>query len=246
MFTKSVIEWVAVSISGQSNVDIWAASPPQMDRRFNQFNRIQQRGANVRSHDGTSAPPGEYDWTVHPSAHWSPQSKRQMDRFSRFCTANGRKCLYFTMGAPIHQNCPFPRGIWTSHVTCDAFGPCEPTTQMAPRSVQPSLYRWPRSASIVVQWFASFPLKIAPSYVIRGSSGPPESGTQMVTWSFQPFSAGLSSVTHWQSDRKTDRQTTLLVPCGGVIMRNFMGYGKAKQSQTISPLLSRHLYVQNI
>jgi len=54
---------------------------------------------------------------VHPSAHSSPQSKRQMDKFSRFCTAYGRKCLYFTMGAPIHQNCPFPWGIWTSHVT---------------------------------------------------------------------------------------------------------------------------------
>jgi len=47
---------------------------------------------------------------AHPSAHSSPQSKRQMDRFSRFCTAYSRKCLYFTMGAPIHQNCPFPWG----------------------------------------------------------------------------------------------------------------------------------------
>ena len=60
---------------------------------------------------------------VRPSAHSSPQSKRQMDRFSRFYTAYGRKCLYFTMGAPIHQNCPFPWKIWTSHVTRDAFGP---------------------------------------------------------------------------------------------------------------------------
>ena len=27
------------------------------------------------------------------------------------------------MGAPIPQNCPFPWKTWTSHVTCDAFGP---------------------------------------------------------------------------------------------------------------------------
>jgi len=40
------------------------------------------------------------------------------------------------MGAPIHQICPFPWGIWTSHVTRDAFGPCESTTQTALRSVQ--------------------------------------------------------------------------------------------------------------
>ena len=74
--------------------------------------------SNVSSHEGAY-------WRhlantiklVHPSAHSSPQSKRQMDRFSRFCTAYGRKCLYFTMGAPIHQNCPFPwgSGVWTSH-----------------------------------------------------------------------------------------------------------------------------------
>jgi len=39
---------------------------------------------------------------VQPSAHWSPQPKWQMDRFSRFCTAYGTMCLYFTMGTPIH------------------------------------------------------------------------------------------------------------------------------------------------
>ena len=78
---------------------------------------------------------------VHPSAHSSPQSKRQMDRFSRFAQLRQKVPIYFTMGAPIHQNCPFPWEIWTSHVTRDAFGPCEPTTQTAPRSVQPSLHR---------------------------------------------------------------------------------------------------------
>ena len=130
---------------------------------------------------------------VHPSAHSSAQSKRQMDRFSRFCTAYGRKCLYFTMGAPIHQNRPFPWGIWTSHVTRDAFFPCELTTQTAPPSVQPSLHRWPRSVSIVYNGLpvsrSKLPLPMLASgpHVICGSLGSPESGTQMVTWSFQPF-----------------------------------------------------------
>jgi len=77
---------------------------------------------------------------VHPSSHSSPQSKCQRDRFSCFCTAYGKKCLCFTTDAPIHQNCPFAWGIWTSqsHVTRDAFSPCEPITQTAPGSVQPS------------------------------------------------------------------------------------------------------------
>jgi len=35
-----------------------------------------------------------------------PQPKRQIDQFSRFCTAHGRWSLYFTMGASLPQNCP--------------------------------------------------------------------------------------------------------------------------------------------
>ena len=110
---------------------------------------------------------------VHPSAYSSPQPKRQMDRFRRFCTACGTKCLYFTMDALIHQNFPFPPGIWTSHVTHDALGPCEPTTETSPRSVQPCL---PVSASKLF-----LPMLASGFHVIHGSLGPPESGTQMPT-----------------------------------------------------------------
>jgi len=35
-------------------------------------------GVNVCSHDGALAPPGEWIELVHPSAHPSPQPKRQM------------------------------------------------------------------------------------------------------------------------------------------------------------------------
>jgi len=46
-----------------------------------------------------------------PTAHPSPQPKRHLDRFSRFCTDDRRVALYFTMGRPFpHQNCPFPWG----------------------------------------------------------------------------------------------------------------------------------------
>jgi len=37
---------------------------------------------------------------VLPLPHPSPQPKRQIDRFIRYCTARGRKSLYFTMGVP--------------------------------------------------------------------------------------------------------------------------------------------------
>jgi len=48
-------------------------------------------------------------------AHLSPQPKRRLDWFCRFCTDDCRVSLYFTMGRPfLPQNCPFPWGIWTS------------------------------------------------------------------------------------------------------------------------------------
>jgi len=75
---------------------------------------------------------------------------------------------------PIHQNCPFPWGIWTSHATHDALGPCEPTTQKAPRSVQPCLHRWPRSVPILYNGLPVSP-QIAPFHVgIWTSLGPPK------------------------------------------------------------------------
>jgi len=76
-----------------------------------------------------------------------------------------------------------PWGIWTSHVTRDAFGSCESTTQTAPRSVQPYLHRWSRSVSILYNGLPVFPLRMLASgpHLIRGSLGPPESETKMVT-----------------------------------------------------------------
>jgi len=68
-----------------------------------------------------------------------------------------------------------------------AFGPCEPTTQTAPQSVQPSLHRRSRSVSIRYNGLPvslsklSLPMLASGPHVIRGSLGPPESGTQLVT-----------------------------------------------------------------
>jgi len=50
-------------------------------------------------------------------AHVSPNPKRHLDRFSRFCTAQCRASLYFTMGRP------FPLKIAPSH----GFGPWTPS-----------------------------------------------------------------------------------------------------------------------
>jgi len=54
----------------------------------------------------------------------SPQPKRQIDRFSRFCTAHGRKSLYFTMGAPFPKKFPFTWGESGPHLTHGALPVC--------------------------------------------------------------------------------------------------------------------------
>ena len=134
---------------------------------------------------------------VHPSAHSSPQLKWQIDRLSGFCTAHSTaESAYNLQQVPLSTRiAPSNVGSWP-HITHDALGPCEPTTQTAPRSVQPCLYRQPWSVPILYNGLPVFPFKLplpmlAPGpHVIRGSLGPPESGIQMETWSFQPFLQG--------------------------------------------------------
>ena len=67
--------------------------------------------------------PHAFSWgSGSPSNSWflgrvraSPQSRRHHDRFSRFRKGDCRVSLYFTMGCPLPQNCPFPWDIWTPH-----------------------------------------------------------------------------------------------------------------------------------
>jgi len=57
------------------------------DGRFNQS--YLPCGANVPSHEGTLAPPGDYDWTCFLGpTRVHAQPKRHLDRFSRFCRAD--------------------------------------------------------------------------------------------------------------------------------------------------------------
>ena len=89
-----------------------------------------------------------------------------------------------------------------------------------------------------LQWLACFQLKIAPSHVgiwtPRNTRfiGPTRVRNSNGNLIFSAVFAGLTSVTDWQSHRKTDRPR-YSVRCG-VIMRNYVGYGKATQSFRVS------------
>ena len=107
-----------------------------------------------------------------PWAQPSPQPKLQIDRFSHFCTANGRKS----------HTLPLLMGDLDPHLIYNSLGQSKPTTQTASPSVQPFLHRWLQHPYIL-QWAASSPSKLPhpmgdlDPHLIHGSLGPPESST---------------------------------------------------------------------
>jgi len=116
-------------------------------------------GGNVSFHKGTLAPPGKYDWTFASFVPLESTTDTANGSVQSFLHSLWQKVPILYSGAPIHQNCPFPWGIWSGPptVTHDAFGPYESTAQTAPRLVQPSLHRWPRSVSILYSGLPVFP-----------------------------------------------------------------------------------------
>ena len=139
---------------------------------------------------------------VLPLAHPSPQPKRQIDQFSHFCTAHGRKSLYFTMGAPFPQNCPYPWGIWTP---CNTWF-IEHIRAYNLNEVQPFLHRWPQSVPTlyngtpVSRSILLPPMGDLDRRLIHGSLSPPESSTKTASRSVQLF---LQGSLVWQTDRQT-------------------------------------------
>ena len=122
------------------------------------------------------------------SAHRSPPPKRQIDRFSRFCTAHGRKFLYFRIGDTFPATVPSRWGHLDPHLTHDSLD-LGPIRADNPNDI------WIGSAVFAhitaechyrptLQWDAPSPLKITHSHggsgphLIHGSLGPPESSNQ--------------------------------------------------------------------
>jgi len=133
---------------------------------------------------------------------------------------------------------PLPTGDLDLSCNTWCFWPMRAHNPNAPRSVQPSLHRWPTSVSILYNGLPVSPLKIALSYVGIWTScntwfiGPTQVRNANGNFIVSAVFAGLTGVT----DRQTDRQTDMprySVRCG-VIMRNYVGYDKATQSFHVS------------
>jgi len=158
---------------------------------------------------------------VHPSAHSSPQRKRQMDRFSRFCTAYRTESAYTLQWAPLSTKIALPMGDPDLPCNTWCFRPMRVHNPIG-TSIGSVVFAQMTAVCLYFTMVCLFPPSKLPlpmlasgPHVIHGSLGPPESGTQMAIWSFQPF---LQGSLVWQTDvRATDRpQTTLL----GAMRRN--------------------------
>ena len=146
-------------------------------------------------------------------AYRSPQPKRHFDRFSHFCITHGR----VSFGMPGHvlfpKNCPFTWGDLDSHLIRVSLGSPRSTSQTESRSIQPFCTAHGR-ASYTLERAVPSPVKKCScswgdldSHLIHGSLGLPDPTTQTAFRSVQLF---LQGSLVWQTDRQTDRQTTLL------------------------------------
>jgi len=120
----------------------------------------------------------------------SPQSKLHHNRFSYFRTGDCRVSLYFTMGAPFPENCPFPR----SGPQCKTrfFGPIRAHIPNGISTGSAVFAQMTAECPYALQWDAPFPLQNCPfpwgdmdPHLIHGSLGPPKSSTQMASRSVQ-------------------------------------------------------------
>jgi len=167
---------------------------------------------NVSFHKGTLAPPGEYDWTLHPSAPLESTTDTANGSVQPFLHSLRQKVPILYNGHPYPPELPLPMG--------DLDLPCN-TMLSAHTSPQPKwhLDRFSRlcadnqSVSILYNTLPVFPSKlplpmsVSEPHLIRGTMGLPMSGTQMATGSFQPFLQG------WQTDRATERPTEHTTQC---------------------------------
>jgi len=134
-----------------------------------------------------------------PWTRLSLKPKRHHHWFSRFCTAHGRKCLYFTVGTHFPQIAPYQGGIWTlSNLWFLGLVRAQNPNGITTGST--GFAQMTRVSPYFTMGRPS-PFKIALSHgcddlhLIHGSLGPPEFSTQMASRSFQPLFAGLTSVT---------------------------------------------------
>jgi len=163
-------------------------------------------------HKCTLAPPGEYDWTCASFGPLKSTTDMANGSVQPFLHNLRQKVPILYNGAPIHQNCPFPWGILTSHVT-RCFRPIRVHNANC-TSIGSAIFAQMTAECLhTLQWFACFSLKIAPSHV--------GTWTSFNTWFIGPTQVRnangnliVSAVLQgWQTDKATERLTDHATQC---------------------------------
>jgi len=191
---------------------------------------------NVSFHKGTLAPRGECDWTCASFGQLESTTETGNGSVQPFLHSLRHKVPILYNGRHCPPELPLPMGDLDLPYNTWCFRPIRVHNPNGTSIGSVTLHRWPQSVSI--QWFACSPLKIVPSHVgiwtscntwfIGSTLVRNANGNLIVSAIF----AGLTGVTDWQSDRQTGRPR-YLVWCG-VIMRNYVGYGKTTKSFHVS------------
>jgi len=115
--------------------------------------------------DGDPAPsPKEAQPSIFGSCLLWPNGRLSQLLLRSCCTAHGRKYLYFTMGASIHQNCYFAWADLDHHLTHDANGHMRAHSPNGTSIASAVFAQMTAECPYSLQRFACSPLKIAPSY----------------------------------------------------------------------------------
>jgi len=162
-------------------------------------------GANVPSHGVYWRHLANTTEHVLPSAHPSRRPKRQINWFSRFCTAHSTKSIYFKISTPFSKIAPSDGGSGL-HLT-RFLGPVRAQTPNGILIGLPFLHRWPQSVPILYNG-TPLPLKISPSHVGSGPlsntwfPGP----TRVLNLNDTSIGSAIFCRDHW-CDRPTDHTT---------------------------------------
>jgi len=185
----------------------------------------------VSFHKGTLAPPGEYDWTCASFGALKSTTDTANGSVQSFLHSLWQKVPILYNGRPCPPELPLLMGDLDLPCNTWCFRP-KRVHNPNDTSISSAIFAQMTVECLYsLQWFACFPLKIAPSHVGIWTSfntwfiGPTRVHKANAKLIVSAVFAGLTSVTDWQSDRPTDRPR-YSVRCG-VIMRNYVWYGKA-------------------
>jgi len=167
----------------------------------------------VSFYKGTLAPPGEYDWTCSSFGPLESTTDTANGSVQPFLHSLRQKVPILYNGRPYPPELPLLMG--------DLDLPCNTWCFLSIRVHNPNgtsigsavFAQMTAECLYTLQWFACFPSKLplpmlsSRPHLILGSLSPPESATQMATWSFQPF------LQIWQTDRATERPTDHATQC---------------------------------